>query len=171
MSSARPRARARTGRTVVDMEHVIVTHGLERRFGARAAVSEIDLVVPSACCFGLLGPNGAGKTTLIRLLLGLLEPSGGRATLLGHPLPEGRRDALSRVGALVEEPRFHGHLTGRENLRVHAAARGVEASARIPPRSSASVSSTARTSACGDTRWGCASASRSRAACSPIRCC
>ena len=132
MLSARPTSRTPARRTVVDMEHVIVTHGLERRFGARAAVSEIDLVVPSACCFGLLGPNGAGKTTLIRLLLGLLEPSGGHATLLGHRLPEGRRDALSRVGALVEEPRFHGHLSGRENLRVHAAARAVEAAARIP---------------------------------------
>jgi ABC-2 type transport system ATP-binding protein len=119
-------------RSVIAMEHVIVTHGLERRFGARVAVAGIDLIVPSACCFGLLGPNGAGKTTLIRLLLGLLEPSGGEATLLGHRLPEGRREALARVGALVEEPRFHGHLSGRENLLVHAAARDREAEGRIP---------------------------------------
>jgi ABC-2 type transport system ATP-binding protein len=114
------------------MEHVIVTDGLERRFGSRVAVAGIDLVVPSACCFGLLGPNGAGKTTLIRLLLGLLRPSGGEASLLGHRLPGGRRAALARVGALVEEPSFHDHLTGRENLLVHAAARDLAAERRIP---------------------------------------
>ncbi len=80
------------------MEHVIVTQGLERRFGDRAAVSDLDLVVPSGCCFGLLGPNGAGKTTLIRLLLGLLQATAGDAVLLGHRLPEDRRAALARVG-------------------------------------------------------------------------
>ncbi|MEO9174872.1 MAG: ATP-binding cassette domain-containing protein [Gaiellales bacterium] len=114
------------------MEHVIVTQGLQRRFGDRVAVADIDLAVPSGCCFGLLGPNGAGKTTLIRLLLGLLGATGGQASVLGHRLPGGRREALARVGAIVEEPRFHGHLTGRENLLVHAAARDLGAERRIP---------------------------------------
>src|SRR5207302_5886866 len=72
-----------------------------------------------------------GKTTLIRMLLGLTSATTGSMKLLGLPVPEQRTEALARVGAIVEEPRFHGHLTGRENLRIVAAARGPEAFARI----------------------------------------
>ena len=68
-------------------------------------------------------------------------------SLRGLPVPERRAEALSRVGAIVEEPRFHGHLTGRENLGIVAAARGREAFARIEPRSSASGSRTAQATA------------------------
>jgi ABC-2 type transport system ATP-binding protein len=78
-----------------------------------------------------LGPNGAGKTTLIRMLLGLTGTTAGTMSLLGRPLPDERRLALASVGAIVEEPRFHGHLTGRENLRIVAAAREPEAHERI----------------------------------------
>ncbi len=111
----------------------IETRGLTKRFGERAAVDSVDLQVPLGCAFGFLGPNGAGKTTLIRTLLGLTEASAGSMQLLGYPVPAERRAALQRVGAIVEEPRFHMHLTGRENLRVVAAVRGVEADARIEP--------------------------------------
>jgi ABC-2 type transport system ATP-binding protein len=83
--------------------------------------------------FGYLGPNGAGKTTLIRMLLGLTGATGGSMRVLGEPVPERRVEALARVGAIVEEPSFHGHLTGRENLAIVAAARSAEASARIAP--------------------------------------
>ncbi len=111
----------------------IETHGLTKRFGERAAVDSVDLQVPRGCAFGFLGPNGAGKTTLIRTLLGLTEASSGSMRLLGHPVPAEREQALQRVGAIVEEPRFHMHLTGRENLRIVAAVRGTEADARIEP--------------------------------------
>jgi ABC-2 type transport system ATP-binding protein len=110
----------------------IETHGLGKRFGDRTALHSIDLRVPRGCAFGFLGPNGAGKTTLIRLLLGLAEPTTGTITMLGHDLPGGRAAALSRVGAIVEEPRFHPYLTGRENLEIHAAARDRAARERIP---------------------------------------
>ena len=90
--------------------------------------------MPRGVAFGFLGANGAGKTTLIRLLLGLAEPTSGTMRLLGHDLPGGSAAALARVGAIIEEPRFHPHLTGRENLHVHAAARD-RAAAR--PRSTA----------------------------------
>jgi ABC-2 type transport system ATP-binding protein len=109
----------------------IQTHDLGKRFGERAALAGIDLEVPRGVAFGFLGANGAGKTTLIRLLLGLAEPTSGRMRLLGHDLPGERADALSRVGAIIEEPRFHPHLTGRENLHVHAAARDRAAYDRI----------------------------------------
>ena len=112
---------------------VIETHGLTKRFGGRLAVDGADLRVPRASAFGFLGPNGAGKTTLIRMLLGLTQPTDGTMRLLGRPVPEQRSQALLRVGAIVEEPRFHSHLTGRENLSVIAAAREPEAHARIAP--------------------------------------
>ena len=112
---------------------VIETAGLSKRFGQRVAVAGVDLRVPTGCAFGFLGPNGAGKTTVIRMLLGLIRASAGEMHLLGLPVPARRVEALRRVGAIVEEPRFHGHLTGRENLRCAAAARGHETFARIEP--------------------------------------
>jgi ABC-2 type transport system ATP-binding protein len=111
--------------------YAIETEGLGKRFGDRDALHSIDLKVPRGCAFGFLGPNGAGKTTLIRLLLGLAEPTSGRMHLLGHALPDGRAAALARVGAIIEEPRFHPYLTGRENLHVHAAARDRSAHGRV----------------------------------------
>jgi ABC-2 type transport system ATP-binding protein len=111
----------------------IETRGLTKRFGTRTAVDGVDLLVPRACAFGFLGPNGAGKTTMIRMLLGLTGASDGEMSLLGYPVPADREVALRRVGAIVEDPRFHTHLTGRENLRIVAAVRGPEAEARIAP--------------------------------------
>jgi ABC-2 type transport system ATP-binding protein len=109
----------------------IQTQGLGKTFGARKALDAVDLDVPRGVAFGFLGANGAGKTTLIRLLLGLAEPTTGRAAVLGHALPDGRAAALARVGAIIEEPRFHPHLSGRENLHVHAAARDRSAHDRV----------------------------------------
>jgi len=111
----------------------VEVHGLTKRFGARAAVDDVDLLVPRGCAFGYLGPNGAGKTTLIRVLLGLTSADSGTMSLLGVPVPGQRRDALARVGAIVDEPRFHGHLTGRENLKILATARGGGAGKQIGP--------------------------------------
>jgi len=111
----------------------IETRGLTKRFGARAAIDGVDLWVPRGSAFGFLGPNGAGKTTMIRMLLGLTRASAGSMSVLGCPIPAERGQALRRVGAIVEEPRFHPYLSGRENLRVIAAARGPEAHERIAP--------------------------------------
>jgi ABC-2 type transport system ATP-binding protein len=111
----------------------VETEGLTKRFGSRAAVDHVDLLVPRGSAFGYLGPNGAGKTTLIRLLLGLTRADSGTMSLLGIPVPGDRREALAWVGAIVDEPRFHGHLTGRENLRMLAAARGGDAERQIGP--------------------------------------
>ena len=114
------------------MDNVIETRSLTKRFGDRAAVDGVDLTVPAGVAFGFLGPNGAGKTTMIRTLLGLTQPTSGDVTLLGLPQPSKRAEALARVGAIVEEPKFHPHLTGRENLKIVAAARDRAAEARIP---------------------------------------
>jgi ABC-2 type transport system ATP-binding protein len=114
-----------------DEQLAIETVGLTKRFGDRVAVDAADLRVPRGCAFGFLGPNGAGKTTLIRVLLGITRADAGSMRLLGLGVPAQRAEALARVGAIVEEPRLHGHLTGRENLRLAAACREPEAHARI----------------------------------------
>jgi ABC-2 type transport system ATP-binding protein len=110
---------------------IIATEGLTKRFGERVAVDGVSLEVPRGCAYGFLGHNGAGKTTTIRMLLGLTRPDAGTMHLRGFAVPGRRREALSRVGAIVEEPRFHNHLSGRENLRLLAAIRGPETFARI----------------------------------------
>ena len=111
----------------------VETHGLTKRFGENVAVDGVELLVPRGCAFGYLGPNGAGKTTLIRVLLGLTHADAGTMSLLGHAVPRHRDKALARVGAIVDEPRFHGHLTGRQNLQILAAAREPAAKTRIAP--------------------------------------
>jgi len=111
----------------------VETHGLTKRFGDNVAVNGVELLVPRGCAFGYLGPNGAGKTTLIRVLLGLTSADAGTMSLLGHSIPKHRAAALARVGAIVDEPRFHGHLTGRQNLQILAAAREPMAKQRIDP--------------------------------------
>jgi ABC-2 type transport system ATP-binding protein len=117
--------------TTNDTPYVLETFSLTKRFGDRTVVDGVDLHVPRGSAFGYLGPNGAGKTTLIRMLLGLTEATSGTMNVLGRPVPAERGAALARVGAIVEEPRFHPFLTGRDNLRVVAAARGPEAHARV----------------------------------------
>jgi ABC-2 type transport system ATP-binding protein len=109
----------------------VQTEGLTKRFGDRTAVDGVSLTVPRGTAYGFLGHNGAGKTTLIRMLLGLTRASAGHASVLGLPVPEQRARALARVGAIVEEPSFYHHLTGRENLKIAAAIRGPETRVRI----------------------------------------
>jgi len=116
-----------------DSKWAVETQGLTKRFGENVAVDNVELRVPRGCAFGYLGPNGAGKTTLIRVLLGLTHADAGTMSLLGYPVPRQRDLALARVGAIVDEPRFHGHLTGRQNLQILAAVREREARERIGP--------------------------------------
>lgn len=95
----------------------IRTAGLTKRFRTgQVAVDGVGLEVPRGAVYGFLGPNGSGKTTTIRMLLGLVRPTAGRAWLLGEPMPEAGPRVLPRVGALVEGPAFHPYLSGRANL-------------------------------------------------------
>jgi ABC-2 type transport system ATP-binding protein len=110
---------------------IIQADQLTKRFGERLAVDNVTLAVPRGCAFGFLGHNGAGKTTTIRLLLGLTSADSGSMSLRGMAVPRQREQALARVGAIVEEPHFHSHLSGGENLRLAAAVRGPETFARI----------------------------------------
>jgi len=112
-------------------EPIIALRGVTKRFGAVAAVDDITVDVAAGRCFAWLGPNGCGKTTLIRMMLGLARPSAGEITVRGFAIPHHARQALSRVGAIVEEPRFYPYLSGRDNLRIWAAHYGEGAAGRI----------------------------------------
>jgi ABC-2 type transport system ATP-binding protein len=99
----------------------LATRGLQKRYGARIALSGLDLAVPTGVVYGFLGPNGAGKTTTMRLLVGLIRPNAGEIELLGRPYSWRDRRRLFDVGALIETPAFYPYLSGRENLRALAA--------------------------------------------------
>jgi|CXWL01.1.fsa_nt_gi ABC-2 type transport system ATP-binding protein len=95
----------------------ISLHGLTKSFAEQPAVEDLSFGLARGTVTGFVGPNGAGKSTTIRMLLGLIQPSAGTATVLGHPI--GRpREYLSRVGALVEAPAFYPQLSGYRNLLV-----------------------------------------------------
>ncbi len=98
--------------------NVIQTEALLKNFGNLTAVDCVDLKVPQASVYGFLGPNGAGKTTTIRMLLGLIQPSGGRISIFGREYADERIDILRKIGALVEQPALYPHLTGWENLEI-----------------------------------------------------
>ena len=96
---------------------LVETSGLTKRYGSKiTAVEGLDLSVGRGEVYGFLGPNGAGKTTTLRMLLGLIRPSSGRATVAGES--PGATASLARVGSLVESPAFYPYLSGRDNLKV-----------------------------------------------------
>jgi ABC-2 type transport system ATP-binding protein len=95
----------------------IETHHLRKEFNGKAAVADLSLRVERGEVFGFLGPNGAGKTTSVKMLLGLIAPTAGKAEMLGAPL--GDEQARARVGFLPEHFRFHDWLTGAEFLALH----------------------------------------------------
>jgi ABC-2 type transport system ATP-binding protein len=100
------------------------TFGLGKSFGATVALRDVDLTIGRGEVFGYLGPNGAGKTTTLRLLMGMLRPTAGRATVLGM---DAWRDAVTvhrRVGYLPGEPAYYGRLTGRQHVSYFRHLRG-----------------------------------------------
>ncbi len=102
----------------------IETQELRKVFGEYAAVKGLTLQVSQGEVFGFLGPNGAGKTTSMKMLLGLVAPTSGRASLLGAPI--GDRLTLARVGFLPEHFRFQEWLTAGEFLQLHGELLGME---------------------------------------------
>jgi len=94
---------------------VVATIGLTRRFGSITALDRLTVELPASGVIGLVGPNGSGKSTLIRILLGLIRPTEGSASVLGSPISS-PRDYASRVGVLIESPAFLPGLSARSNL-------------------------------------------------------
>jgi ABC-2 type transport system ATP-binding protein len=97
---------------------VIECQGLRKHYRGVTALAGLDLTVEAGTVFGFLGPNGAGKTTTLRILLGLVTATSGRAWLNGRLVPDPA--GLARVGAMIEEPAFYPWLSGRANLAVLA---------------------------------------------------
>lgn len=103
--------------------------GLYRAFGDDEAVSAVDLEVDDGDIHAIVGLNGAGKTTLMRLLLGMLRPDSGRATVLGHDARDAPPVVWTRVGHLIETPFAYPELTVRQNLSAAALLHAVTGSA------------------------------------------
>jgi ABC-2 type transport system ATP-binding protein len=95
---------------------VIQTNGLSKVYEKVQALRSLDLAVQKNSIFGFLGPNGAGKTTTIKLLLGLIRPTSGSATVFGQDIVRDSVEIRSRIGYLPQEPRFYEHMTARETL-------------------------------------------------------
>jgi len=102
------------------MEWVIDTHGLSKSYKQVDALKKLDLRVPKNSIFGFLGPNGAGKTTTIKLLLGLIPPSAGSASIFGLDIEKDSVGIRSRIGYLPQEPRFYDHMSARQILEYTA---------------------------------------------------
>ncbi len=101
--------------SIKGLRKVFVTGVLRRKY---VALDSLDLEVPKGIIFGYVGHNGAGKTTSIKMLMGLITPTAGKAEVLGRPIKH--MEALARIGFLPEHPYFHDYLTGREFLDFYA---------------------------------------------------
>lgn len=110
---------AKTAKLGAVPEHMIETRSLTKRYGSDVlAVDRLDLNVRTGEIYGFLGPNGAGKSTTLGMLLGLVRPTAGAATVAGHP--PGDPSGLRALGALIETPAFYPFLSGRRNLVAFA---------------------------------------------------
>ena len=107
------------------MTAVIRTEGLTRRFGNFTAVDHLTFEVEAGQVLGYLGPNGSGKTTTIRMLLGLLHPSEGRAQVLGYDVTTQAEAVRARCGYMSQKFALYNELTARENLSFYAGVYGV----------------------------------------------
>ncbi|MFO0696089.1 MAG: ABC transporter ATP-binding protein [Polyangiales bacterium] len=105
---------------------VIHTEHLSRRFGALLAVKDVSLTVHKGEIFGVLGPNGAGKSTTIRMLCGILDPTGGRGTVVGHDIAEESELIKQRIGYMTQRFSLYEDLTVEENLRFYSGIYGLK---------------------------------------------
>ena len=109
-------------------ELAVTTDGLTRSYEGIKVVDGLNLRVPTGGVYGLLGPNGAGKSTTMRLLLGLIRPTSGHMSVLGHPVSVHRRLPPGSIGSLIEDASYYPRLSGRENLAMMASYLGLERS-------------------------------------------
>ena len=112
------------------VEATVRTVGLRKTFGSLVAVDRLDLTIHRGEVFGLLGPNGSGKTTTIRMLCGLLKPTGGSATVVGCDVAGDAETVRTRIGYMSQRYGLYDDLTAYENLRFYATVYGLHGRAR-----------------------------------------
>ncbi len=101
------------------MKYIIETNALSKQYGNNYSVNNVHLKVRPGCVYGFLGPNGAGKSTTMKMLLGLVKPTGGEILMFGGEFDDRNRiQVLRQTGSLIESPSYYGHLSGRENLQI-----------------------------------------------------
>jgi ABC-2 type transport system ATP-binding protein len=109
---------------------IIETEHLARSFGSLVAVRDVSLTVHKGEIFGVLGPNGAGKSTTIRMLCGILDPTGGRGSVVGFDIAREAERIKERIGYMTQRFSLYEDLTVRENLRFYAGLYGVPRATR-----------------------------------------
>ena len=108
------------------MQNVIETKGLCKAYHSVMRVKQLNMLVPQGSIYGFLGPNGAGKSTTLKMILGLVNPTGGKISVFGSEMNgKNRLSILKQVGSLIESPSYYGHLTGEENLKIVQTLRGI----------------------------------------------
>jgi len=119
-----------THRAAVSTAAAVETRALEKEFGPRVAVHSLDLTINRGEVFGLLGPNGSGKTTTIRMLCGLMAPTGGSASVVGYDVASQSERVRERIGYMSQRYGLYDDLTVAENLRFYATVYGLHGRAR-----------------------------------------
>jgi len=114
------------------MDTVLTTRSLTKRYGRRNVVDGVSLTVRRGDIYGFLGPNGAGKTTTLRMIVGLVRPTGGSVQLLGQDAAKAPRLLMSAVGSLIEGPAFYPHLSAAQNLELVRTLKGSVNKRQIP---------------------------------------
>ena len=107
------------------MSNIIEVSNLCKTINDVNIIKGISFSVSKGDVLGFLGPNGAGKSTTIKMMLGLVKPTSGKAELCGYNIVDSRAEALSKVGAMVEAPAFYGYMTGYQNLELYADLYGI----------------------------------------------
>ena len=103
------------------MKEIVTTSGLTKVYGNSICIDHLNMNVRENRIYGFLGPNGAGKSTTLKLLLGLVHPTGGEISIFGEQLSaKSRMNILRQTGSLIESPSYYGHLTAKENLKIYA---------------------------------------------------
>ena len=108
------------------MQYAITTKQLEKSFKGKEVIHASNMSVEYGTIYGLLGRNGAGKTTIFKVLLGLLKPTCGKATVLGMDSVKDNLAILRKTGSLIDVPVFYEHLSALENLQLHMDYMGAE---------------------------------------------
>ena len=102
------------------MSYILQTNHLTKTIGGKVLVKDVNLHIKKGEIYGFLGPNGAGKTTVMKLITNLWKPTAGTVELFGKTLTPQSYEVLKRMGSIIEFPTFYEHMTGYENLKLHA---------------------------------------------------